>query len=152
MEPATIIVTALALGAATGMKSVAEQAVKDGYQALKNLIKTKYPDVGVDRLEQKPDSEKRRGAVEEDITDAGAEKDIEILQKAESLLEKVENLPSENLPPIVDLEDITVAAINIKDIIAKKRAALKIKRAEIKGDMSLGNIIEGDQENSSPKL
>jgi len=31
MEPATIIVTALALGAATGLKSVSEKAVKDSY-------------------------------------------------------------------------------------------------------------------------
>ena len=151
MEPATIIVTALALGAATGMKSVAEQSVKDSYQALKNLIKIKYPDVGVERLEQKPDSEKRRGAVEEDITDAGAEKDIEILQKAELILNKVQNLPAENLPPIVDLEEIKGAALNIKDIISKKRTAVKIKGAEIEGDINVEKIREGEQENTSPK-
>jgi hypothetical protein len=114
MEPATIIVTALALGAATGMKSVAEQAVKDAYQGLKNLIKTKYPDVGVERLEKKPDSKNQQSAIEEEIADLGADKDPDILQKAEVILEAAKNLPIENLPAIgVDLEKINGAGTGI---------------------------------------
>jgi len=60
MEPLTIVISALALGAATGIKSAAEKAVKDGYEGLKNLIKAKYPNVSIERLERKPDSKTQR--------------------------------------------------------------------------------------------
>jgi hypothetical protein len=147
MEPATIIVTALALGAATGMKSVAEQAVKDGYQGLKNLIKTKYPDVGVERLEKKPDSKNQQSAIEEEIADLGADKDPDILQKAEVILEAVKNLPTEHLPAIgVDLEKIKGAALKIKDIMAMG-TGIKIREAEIQGEISIEQVRAGYQEN-----
>ena len=42
MDPVTIIVTALALGAAAGLKPVAEQAVKDAYAGIKTL-KSDWP-------------------------------------------------------------------------------------------------------------
>jgi hypothetical protein len=38
MDPITIIVTALALGAAAGLKPTAEQAVQDAYAGVKRLI------------------------------------------------------------------------------------------------------------------
>jgi hypothetical protein len=133
MEPATIIVTALALGAATGIKSVAEQAVKDGYQVLKNLFNTKYPDVGIDRLEKKPESKTQQAAIEEEIADLGADKDAEILQKAEVLLETIKNLPAENVPAIgVDLEKIKGATLKIKDIIATG-AGVRVRDGEFSG-------------------
>ena len=151
MEPATIIVTALALGAATGMKSVAEQAVKDGYQGLKNLIKTKYPDVGVERLEKKPDSKNQQNAVEEEITDLGADKDTEILQKAEVLLEAAQNLPTENLPAIgVDLEEIEAAALKIKDIIATG-TGVKVRKGKFQNEINIEQVRAGHQE-TTPKL
>lgn len=148
MEPATIIVTALALGAATGMKSIAEQSVKDGYQGLKNLIKTKYPDVGVERLERKPKSETQQAALKEEIADAEAEKDIAILQKAELLLKKVENLPAENLAAIgVDLEKIKAGSLKLKDIIATG-TGVKAKELEIQGEINIEQVRAGHQENT----
>ena len=42
MDPGTLIVTALALGAAAGLKATAEQAVKDTYSGLKRLIIDHY--------------------------------------------------------------------------------------------------------------
>jgi hypothetical protein len=38
MDPLTSLVTALATGAAAALKPTVEQAVKDGYTALKGLI------------------------------------------------------------------------------------------------------------------
>lgn len=147
MEPATIIVTALALGASTGIKSLVEQAVKDGYQGLKTLIKTKYPDVGVERLEKKPDSKNQQSAIEEEIADLGADKDPEILQKAEVLLEAAKNLPIENLLAIgVDLEKIKGAALKIKDIMTTG-TGVKIREAEIQGEISIEQVRAGYQEN-----
>ena len=39
MDPITLIVTALAAGAALGLKDTASSAIKDAYQGLKTLVK-----------------------------------------------------------------------------------------------------------------
>ena len=72
MEPVTIIVAALAAGAAAALKSTAEQAINDLYAGFKALIQRKYGIASVEALERKPDSEAKRTSVTEDLTDAGA--------------------------------------------------------------------------------
>ena len=74
MEPITAIVTALSLGAAAVLKVTTDQLIKDGYTALKTLIKSKLPQASasVDQLEHAPDSKARRAVVEEDLTKEGA--------------------------------------------------------------------------------
>ena len=42
MESITSIVIAIASGAAAGLRSGADQAIKDGYSSLKGLIARKY--------------------------------------------------------------------------------------------------------------
>ena len=56
MDPITIILTALVVGAAAGLKPTAEKAVKDAYAGIKSLIKRKYGQVKVDILESDPAS------------------------------------------------------------------------------------------------
>jgi hypothetical protein len=72
-------VTALAGGAAAALKPTVEQAIKDGYSALKTLIKGKYTQVNVDVLEQDPASESRRTMVKEDLAKTKAATDAELL-------------------------------------------------------------------------
>jgi hypothetical protein len=145
MEPVTIIVTALSLGAATGIKTLAEQTVKDSYQGLKNLIKTKYPDLGIERLEKKPESKTQQAAVEEEMTDLGADKDTEILQKAEVLLDTVKKLPPENVPAIgIDLEKIEAASLKLKDIIATG-IGVKVREGKFSGDIIIEQVRAGQE-------
>lgn len=152
MESVTIIITALALGAATGVKSIAEQAVKDGYEGLKTIIKTKYPNVSIDRLERKPDSETQRKAVEEDLVDSGGDKDFEILQKAKILIDAIESLPKEEIPAIgVNLEKIKGASLTIEDVIATGYG-VNVKEGEFQGDVSIKKIRAGQQGDINPKF
>jgi hypothetical protein len=151
MEPVTIIITALALGASTGVKSIAEQAVKEGYEGLKNLIKTKYPSITIDRLERKPESETQRKAVEEDLADAGGDKDLEVLQKAKILIGAIENLPKQEVPAIgVNLEKIKGASLTIDDVIATG-IGVNVKDGEFQGDVSIKGIRAGQQGDIHPK-
>ena len=47
MEPVTLIVTAIALGAAAGLQATSEQTIKDAYSALKwNRFATAIANVG----------------------------------------------------------------------------------------------------------
>ncbi len=71
MNPLTSLVTALAAGAAAALKPTMEQAVKDGYAALKGLIQRKYVQVQVDQLEANPSSKNCRGVVEEELGGRG---------------------------------------------------------------------------------
>src|SRR5262249_44949613 len=90
MEPITAIVTALALGAAAGLKPVAEQAIKDSYAALKALITRKYAQVPLDQLEANPSSKSRQGVVEEELAAAQADQDPEVQQHAQALIEAIQ--------------------------------------------------------------
>ncbi len=89
MDPITIIVTALVAGAAAGLKPAAETAVKDAYAGIKALIQRKYGDVGLVALEKKPESEAKQASVSEDLTDAGAGDDAELLEQAKALLDTI---------------------------------------------------------------
>ena len=83
MDPVTMIVLALAAGAAAGLKPTAEQAVKDAYAGVKALILRKYANVDLTLLERKPDSEAKRQCMREDLADAGAGKDSELRRESQ---------------------------------------------------------------------
>jgi hypothetical protein len=60
MEPISAIAISLALGAgATAGKEVVSALVKDAYGKLKELVRSRYPKVSVDHLEQAPESKAR---------------------------------------------------------------------------------------------
>jgi hypothetical protein len=60
MDPVTVIVSALALGAAAGLKDTASAVVQDAYGAVKALLVRHYADVDVGPVERRPDSVAQR--------------------------------------------------------------------------------------------
>jgi hypothetical protein len=96
MDPATMIVTALATGAATVAKDIGGDALKSAYNGLKALLVKKFGtkaavENAVTQVEQKPDSENRKGVLKEELETAEADKDEELLAQVKSfvaLLEK----------------------------------------------------------------
>ncbi|MFW6116648.1 MAG: hypothetical protein ACOC6F_02880 [bacterium] len=102
MDPITILVTAVVLGAAAGAKDVAAQAVKDAYAGLKSLIVRKFggkADVeeAVKGVEKKPESDARKAVLKEELETAEAGQDAEVVKEAKALLrllEKHNELPA----------------------------------------------------------
>ena len=92
MDPITIIVTALAAGAAEGLKPTAEQVIKDAYACVKALIQGKYAISSMESLEQKPDSEFKQKSVAEDLAGVGADKDKELLDQAKFPIGTIKSL------------------------------------------------------------
>jgi predicted Rossmann fold nucleotide-binding protein DprA/Smf involved in DNA uptake len=93
MDPLTLIVTAVTVGAALGLKPVAEQAVKDAYAGLKRIIMDKYNDrkkvvPAVQNLEEDPESEGWKALLKEGLAKLEAGQDEELLQAAQDLLTK----------------------------------------------------------------
>ena len=90
MDPVTLIVTALAAGAALGLKDAASTAIKDAYGALKAMAKRRlagHPDgeLALDRHEQAPDT--WRAPLQAELTAAGADGDGELMAAAKALME-----------------------------------------------------------------
>jgi hypothetical protein len=92
MDPMTLILTALAAGAAAAAQDTASQAVRDGYAGFKALIQRRFAkrpeaETALTQYEEKP------GVWEAPLKDAlaetGADEDQEVLQMAQQLLKLV---------------------------------------------------------------
>lgn len=99
MDPiTTAIVAALTAGAVAGVTDASKKAIADAYDALKGLLKKKFGHESevvksVERLETRPDSTSRQGTLAEEVADAKAAHDPEILQAAQTLLDQVKEQP-----------------------------------------------------------
>ncbi len=117
MEPLSLIVTAVTTGAALGLKPTAEQAVKDGYAALKQLLIDRYGDQvdvtdAVANVEAKPDSEGRQLVLEEELESTAAPRDKELLRQAQALLKAAQperDVTAESSAVTVTASDHSVA-------------------------------------------
>ncbi len=110
MDPiTTAIVAALA--------NLSKDAVKDCYGFLKGMLKKKFGEKSdlvdaVDKLEKKPDSEARKGMLQEEIETAKVNDDPELLSLAQELLEKIKEQPG-GQQIINQTQNNTVRDVNI---------------------------------------
>lgn len=147
MEPVSIIVSAIAGGALAGLKPTAEAAVKDAYAGLKALLFRKYGSVDVAPIENKPESQAKRDSVAEDLKDAGAERDAELLQAARALLELIQSRAPETGPAIgVDLEKVTAAALRIREV-ESDGTGVRVRDSNFAGDIDIGSVRAGRPSN-----
>lgn len=121
MDPITLIVTALATGAAAGLKPTAEKVIKDAYEGLKTLIKKKYErsQAAVPVLENDPASEAGKAVVRETLEKEGAGQDEDLLRQAQAVLQAIRaHEPSAAQAAGVLIEDIEAgASVNVRDIV-----------------------------------
>ncbi len=93
MDPITLIVTALASGAASGTADAASSAVKDAYAGLKALVGRRLggrPDAELvlARHEQAP--EVWQAPLVAELADAGADRDLDLVRAARALMTLVD--------------------------------------------------------------
>jgi hypothetical protein len=121
MDPVTMVVTALAAGAAAGLKDTVATAISDAYNGLKRLISDRYPGVSTSGVEKKPESEVQQSALAESLSDADAGNDSELQRAAQELLEAIEaNDPGAAKAVGVDLSRIEAGIIEIRRIRASE--------------------------------
>jgi hypothetical protein len=88
----SLILTALSTGAVVGFKDTATQAVKDGYEKLKELIQKKLagtPSALVALTEHEKHPEIWKAPLEEGLKATGADQDEEVISAAQQLLSLV---------------------------------------------------------------
>ena len=92
-EPVSLIVTALASGAAAALKDTASQALKDAYRSLKHLLRRKLEgnreaEVALERYETRPGV--WQPPLQDELTRTGAGQDAAIIRAAEALMALVD--------------------------------------------------------------
>jgi hypothetical protein len=148
MDPVTLIVAALAAGAAAGLKDTAASAIKDAYGALRGLLSRRYGKVNVDDLERKPESDAKRASVAEDLAAAGAGDDEELLDLARHLVAVVrENDPQAGSAVGIDLADVEAEFIRTGKI-RSTGTGFRGTRITLQGGLEIGDVDAGGRTES----
>ena len=95
MDPITLIVTALAAGAASGAAEAASAAVKDAYAGLKALLARRLggrPDAELVLARHERAPEVWQAPLMAELADAGADRDLELVQAARALMTLVDGV------------------------------------------------------------
>lgn len=149
MDPIGIIVSALASGAAAGLKPTAENAIKDAYAGLKGMIQRKYGRIDLQPIENKPESQSKRESIAEDLSDAGAGGDQELLDLAKVLIDAVAVHDKAAATVVgIDLEEVKAAYLDIKKVTTSG-AGIRIKKSEFEGGIDIGEVNAGEAGESS---
>lgn len=117
MDPITaMIVGAIALGAATGLKPTAEQVVKDAYAGLKQVIVDRYNNhkeviKAVEAVAEKPEDLQRHETLGNALASTGAAKDPVVVEAANAV-------------------HLAGAAVSSKKKVLGNRLQLKLKQVE----------------------
>jgi hypothetical protein len=93
MDPITLIVTALAAGAALGLKDTASSAVKDAYAGLKVLVRKRLagrPDAEVVLARHEKAPETWQAPLVAELGEAGADRDRDLVAAAQALMSLVD--------------------------------------------------------------
>lgn len=151
MEPlTTVVATAIAVGAAAGLTDTAKQAISDAYNGLKRLITGKYRDVDLGPVEKKPDSTAKRDSLAEDLEEAGAGQDHELLAAAQTLIAAVRAHANDAAAAIgVDLERVEAAALRIGSV-ESAGTGVRVKDGKFHGDIDIDQVRAGPRGPNNP--
>jgi hypothetical protein len=134
MDPIT---AAIAAGAAAGLTSTASQAVRDAYDALKNVIRRRFPRVDVTPVEELPESGAKQASLSEDLVRFGADRDTEVVRLAEALVAVIEREAPEVADRVgVDLEQVKGEFLTIRRVAGGVRA----REVETRGGIEITDV------------
>jgi hypothetical protein len=145
VDPVSLIVTALAAGAAAGLKPTAEAAVRDAYAGLKAFIRSRYAHVDLAPLEQKPASEAKRASLAEDLEEGGAADDGELFELARSLVEVLRSHDVDAAPVGVDLEDVNAQFLTVEKVFSAG-TGVRVRGGKFTGGIDVGEVHAGQED------
>jgi hypothetical protein len=149
VDPVTLIVTAVALGASAGLTDTATSAVKDAYAALKGLLARRSVDVS--GVERRPGSTAQQTALHEDLADAGEPVDDELLAAARAVTDAVAEHDTAAATAIgVDINDVRAAFIKI-GTVTSTGDGVRIRGAHVSGGISVDDVRAGGSPDPSPR-
>jgi hypothetical protein len=146
MDPVTLIVVALAAGAAAGMtESAAAQVVTGAYNALKARISARSPSVDFAGLERRPDSKVKRDSLAEDLAEAGVAEDPDVIELAKRLVAVVrESSPAVGEQIGVDLTNVEAEFLRLRNITATG-TAVRVDGSRFQGGIDIEGAHAGTE-------
>jgi hypothetical protein len=147
-EYVTIIVSSVK--AIKDIVSVSSELPK-AYNKVKEYLKNKFPSVDIEQLEKNPNSESRHKVLCEELQDAQADKDQELRELLQKLLDHLHTHKNDSKSIGVDLRKIKVQkSLDIKDIDSSGDG-VSINDAEIMENMNISGVKAGRQVESQKK-
>ncbi|WP_459546590.1 hypothetical protein [Nocardia sp. X0981] len=150
MDLVTLIVTAVAVGAAAGVTDTAKQSVTDAYIALRDLLTHRYREVDLAPLESTPESGAERQSLMGTLRAQGAGTDDELAALATELISAVRAAAAETGAAVgVDLEMVEGAALRISGVTATG-TGVRVRDGRFSGDIEIGAVEAGAGDPSHP--
>ncbi|MEU4705613.1 hypothetical protein AB0G00_04205 [Nocardia salmonicida] len=144
----TVVTAAVALaaaGAGAGLTEAAKLAVTDAYARLRQILGSRYPGVDLSGVERRPGSEAKRGSLAEDLSEAGAENDEELLAAAQQVIDTIGEHTPEAFERIgMDLTDLEVGGSFNAHGIHGTNTGIRLHRAKIAQDFNASDITAGE--------
>ena len=139
------ITTGIIAAVGAGLAKVGETAVVDAYNGVKSLIVKKFGKESqlkkaVDALEERPDSESRKGMVKEEVEAANADKDPDLLAAANLLLAALKK--SSDATGVKIGDTIIEGSLTAEQVVAEgpNSTGLEVTSSTIKQDVRLGKL------------
>jgi hypothetical protein len=143
VDPITLVVTAVALGASAGLKDTATQAVKDAYTGLKGVLARRQVDVS--GMERRPGSDVQRAALIEALTDTPDGVDDEVITAARAVTEVVAAYePAAAAAVGVDLERVRAGFLRIASVEGSG-ARVRVRDGDFEGGIDIGHVRAGTE-------
>jgi hypothetical protein len=152
MHPLDIILLAVIYGAAAGLQASTEQAVKDLYFKLKELISIRFGDVKISVLEEDPRSQIRQALVKEEFHKNSDVDYLEVLSCAEKLIQLIEDSNLQKMETIgLDITNATIREASIDSIESNSGTGVRINDSQI-DDFQIGEVVTHKRDRKSPKV
>jgi hypothetical protein len=152
MEPVTMIVAAVAAGAAAGVTGTVEQAVADAYQAVKRLLTGRYCSVDVEVVERQPESATRRAVLTEELELVGAGSDQELLAAAQQVLVAVQQHAPHAAEAVgVQLRQVRAGELRVIDVTSTG-TGVSAEELSVDGSFTISGIRAGKSEPPHPPI
>lgn len=141
MEPVSAIVGALSAGATALASGALSAAGKDAYNLLRDAILHIVSPADVEKLEQKPTSESRKGVLAEELAEAGKGEDTELAELARQLIVELKEVGAVGVTG-VSLEEVEAINIRLQNITASG-TGVSVKKTTTSGDIEISDVSAG---------
>ena len=146
----SVIVAALSLGAGAFAKGWLSEAGKDAYKALKEAVLRLVSPNDVEKLEQNPDSENRKGVITEELEKVGKADDPELARLAQALITALKDDAVAMGATGFSLKEVEAVNVRLQNITASG-TGVSIEKSKFTGDIEASGISAGVQPSGKPE-
>ncbi|MEU6190493.1 MULTISPECIES: hypothetical protein [Nocardia] len=144
MDPVTLIVAAVATGAAAGLGELVKQTVVDSYNSVRRMISDRYEviEAEVVGVASEPEEPLRRQLLAKKLTQVGAGEDVELVAAAQQLLRLVaEQAPQAAEIVGVQLNRVDAAGdIEVTDVAVQGGIGVQANDVATGGSMTIRGV------------